>query len=176
MFDRICLWRHLVLNSLLEVFLITVSISVLVIAPSFLFPLAGTFSPEELHNSQDLTYQRKCSWSSCHGAEETNPTSTNEDKSLIPGLTPWVKGSSIAISCGVSHRRGLGLVLLWLWLWPAAIAPILPLAWDLPYVMSVALKRQEKKTTQNVHKYRENFKYAWIQIYLHILSTSNTCR
>ena len=33
-----------------------------------------------------------------------------------PGLTQWVKHpSSIAVSCGVGHRRGLDLVLLWLW-------------------------------------------------------------
>ena len=95
-----------------------------------------------------MVYNPVENWSSHCGSAVMNPTSTNEDKSLIPGLTPWVKGSSIAISCGVSHRRGLGLVLLWLWLWPAAIAPILPLAWDLPYVMSVALKRQEKKKQQ----------------------------
>ena len=36
---------------------------------------------------------------------------------------------------------------MWLWLWhrPAAVAPIQPLAWELPYVMGAALKRQKKK-------------------------------
>ena len=32
------------------------------------------------------------------------------------------KESSVAVSCGVSHRRGSDLVLLWLWCRPAAAA------------------------------------------------------
>ena len=32
-----------------------------------------------------------------------------------------------------------------LWCRPAAIAPIQPLAWDLPYVAGVALKKKGKK-------------------------------
>ena len=37
--------------------------------------------------------------------------------------------------------------MLWLWLWhrPAAAAPILPLAWELPLATPVALKRKKKK-------------------------------
>ena len=34
---------------------------------------------------------------------------------------------------------------LWLWCRPAAAAPIWPLAWELPYATSVALKRKKKK-------------------------------
>ena len=45
------------------------------------------------------------------------------------------------MSCGVVHRHGLDLELLWLWHRPAAIAPIGPLAWELPYVVGVALKK-----------------------------------
>ena len=37
------------------------------------------------------------------------------------------------MSCGVGHRHGLDLVLLWLWCRPAAVAPIQPLAGELPY-------------------------------------------
>ena len=37
------------------------------------------------------------------------------------------------MSCGVGSRHGLDLVLLWLWCNPAAIAPIGPLDWELPY-------------------------------------------
>ena len=37
-----------------------------------------------------------------------------------------VKGSSIAVSCGVGHRGGLDLALLWLWRRPAAVALISP--------------------------------------------------
>ena len=49
------------------------------------------------------------------------------------------------MSCGIGHRRGLDLTLLWLWCRPAAIAPIRLLAWEPPYAVGVALKRQKKK-------------------------------
>ena len=47
------------------------------------------------------------------------------------------------MSCGVGHRPGSDLALLWLWHGLAAVAPIRPLAWELPYAMGVALKRQK---------------------------------
>ena len=74
-----------------------------------------------------------------------NLTSIFEDVGAIPGLTQWVKGSSIAVSHGVGHRHGSDLVLLWLWCRPAAIAPIQPLAWELSCDEGVALKRHKKK-------------------------------
>ena len=49
------------------------------------------------------------------------------------------------MSCGVGHRHGLDLELLWLWYRLAAVAPIRPLAWELPYAMGVALKIKRKK-------------------------------
>ena len=56
------------------------------------------------------------------------------------------------MSCGVGWRGGSDP--LWLWLWPAASAPIRPLAWELPYVLSRALKKhpppkKNTKKTQN---------------------------
>ena len=36
-------------------------------------------------------------------------------------------------------------MLLWLWRRPAAVAPIRPLAWGLPHVVGVALKKKKKK-------------------------------
>ena len=47
------------------------------------------------------------------------------------------------MSCGVGHRRSSDLVLLWLWDRPAVIAAIRPLAWQLPYVQGVSLKRKK---------------------------------
>ena len=47
------------------------------------------------------------------------------------------------MSCGVGHRRDLDLA--WLWHRPAATGPIRPLAWELPYAVGVALKRQKNK-------------------------------
>ena len=56
----------------------------------------------------------------------------------------------MAVSCGVSHRRSPDLALLWLWYRPVAIAPIQPLAWELPYPAGAALKKQ---TNNNTMKY-----------------------
>ena len=47
------------------------------------------------------------------------------------------------MSCGVGHRRGPDPVLLWLWCRLAAVAPIHPLAWELPYAKGVALKSKK---------------------------------
>ena len=51
------------------------------------------------------------SWSSCRGAAEMNPTRNHEVASSIPGLAQWVKGSGVAVSCGVGCRCSLDLVL-----------------------------------------------------------------
>ena len=45
---------------------------------------------------------------------------------------------------GVGLRRVSDPALLWLWLRLAAIAPIRPLAWELPYATDAALKRKQK--------------------------------
>ena len=49
------------------------------------------------------------------------------------------------MSCGIDRRYTSDVVLLWLWCRPASIALIRPLAWELPYAASEAIK--EKKTT-----------------------------
>ena len=55
------------------------------------------------------------------------------------------RGSSVAVSSGVSCRRGSDAMLLWLWCRPAAAAAIQPLAWGLPYPEGVALKTKKAK-------------------------------
>ena len=62
----------------------------------------------------------------------------------IPSWPPSV-GRGSGMSCGVGHRCSSDPVLLWLWYKWAAVAPIPPLAWEPPYALGVALKRQKKK-------------------------------
>ena len=47
------------------------------------------------------------------------------------------------MSRGVAHRCGSDPTLLWLWCRPMAIAPIGPPAWEPPYAVGAALKRQK---------------------------------
>ena len=47
------------------------------------------------------------------------------------------------MGCGVGCRHGSNPALLWLWGRPAAMAPIGPLAWELPYASGVAKKWQK---------------------------------
>ena len=45
------------------------------------------------------------------------------------------------MSCGVGHRHILNPA--WLWLWPEATALIRPLAWEPPYAVDAALKKNK---------------------------------
>ena len=62
----------------------------------------------------------------------------------IPGLTQWDKDP--VFPCAVVWVADAARI--WrcreLWCRPAAVAPIRPLAWELPYAMGAALKRQKK--------------------------------
>ena len=68
-------------------------------------------------------------WSSHCGSEVMN----HEDADSIPGHTQWVKGSSVAMSCGVGCRCSSNHMLMWLCWRLAAAALIQPLAWERPY-------------------------------------------
>ena len=76
---------------------------------------------------------------------------------------------SVAMSCGVGRRCGSDLAWLWLWCRLAAAAPIGPLAWEPPYAMGAAPKRQQQKQQQQKKKKkkrereRENKSGAWIK-------------
>ena len=52
------------------------------------------------------------------------------------------------MSYGVGRRCGSDPVLLWCRL--AAVAPIQPLAWELPYTVGAALKKKVTKIRENV--------------------------
>ena len=58
--------------------------------------------------------------------------------------------SGIAVSCGVGCGCGSDPTLLWLWCSLAAVAPIQPLAWELPYAMGVAVKKKKQNKTKLV--------------------------
>jgi len=58
------------------------------------------------------------------------------------------------VSCGVGCRHGSDLALLWLWHRPAATALFRPLAWEPPYAVGVALKRQKDKKKKKDGKLR----------------------
>ena len=70
----------------------------------------------------------------------------------IPGLNQWVNISGKAMSCGLGHRGSPGPKLLWLCCRPAATALIQPLAWELPYVTDLALKKKGKQTNKKPKK------------------------
>ena len=53
------------------------------------------------------------------------------------------------MSCGVGCRRSSDLAWLWLWCRLAAVAQIQPLAWEPPFAVGEALKRQKDK---QIHK------------------------
>ena len=64
--------------------------------------------------------------SSCHGSAVTNHTSIHENVGFILGLAQWIKEPSVAVSCGVGHRRSSDPALLWLWYRLAAVTLIRP--------------------------------------------------
>ena len=78
-----------------------------------------------------------------------NPTRNHEVAGSVPALAQWVKGSGVAVSCGVGYRRGSDPALLWLWRRPVATGPIQPLAWEPPYAAEAA---QEIATTTTTTK------------------------
>ena len=56
------------------------------------------------------------------------------------------------MSHGVGHRLSSDLVLLWLWRRPGATTLIRPLAWEPPYAVAAALKRQKTKKPKKKKK------------------------
>ena len=54
------------------------------------------------------------------------------------------------MSYGVGFRRGSDLALLWLWHRLAAVAPVRPLAWELPFAFCGPKKQKKKKKKKKI--------------------------
>ena len=69
------------------------------------------------------------------------------------------------MSCGVGHTCSSDPTLQWLWCRPASAAPSQPLAWELPYVVGIALKsqQQQQKDRDNLKIEKKNDKY-WEEV------------
>ena len=73
----------------------------------------------------------------------TNPTSIYEDMGSIPGPAHWLR---IWCYCELLCNYQMGLDPLFLWLWEdAGCSSDLTLAWEPPYAVGVAPKRQKIK-------------------------------
>ena len=82
-----------------------------------------------------------------------NPTGNHDVVGLIPGLTQWVK--NLVLLCAVVWVADAA----WLWRRPAAVAPVGPLAWEPPYAVGAAIKRQKKKQNKQ-KKYVADFRVS----------------
>ena len=83
----------------------------------------------------------------------------------LSGLSIWR-----CMSCGVGCRRVSDLALLWLWCRLAGTAPIRPPAWEPPYAVSAALKRQKKKK-KSVQTWADTVhNNEFITFYFHLLN------
>ena len=79
------------------------------------------------------------------------------------------------MSCGVGHRHGSDLALPWLWCRLAAIAPIQPLAWELPHTVGAAPQsknetKQKRERLRGIEKaYTNRLRISGGQIILFLL-------
>ena len=86
-------------------------------------------------------YNKTYNWTSPCGTVETNVTSIHED---APCSVDWEAGVAFAVSCCIGCRGVLDTTLMWLW-HKLAVALIISLAWELPYVSGAALKSKQKQ-------------------------------
>ena len=102
-----------------------------------------------------ILFRLKKEWnslSSRRGATETNPTRNHEVAGSVPGLFQWVKDLALSQAVVyVTYIHGSDPVLLWLWCRPAAVTPFQPLAWELLYAVSAALKKKEKEWNSDTY-------------------------
>ena len=87
-------------------------------------------------------------WEPSHAAGAALKRQKKKNCFKISFFYPWPRsvggGSGVAVSYGVGHRLSWDPTLLWLLCRLAAVAPIQPLAWELPYAAGTALKKRQK--------------------------------
>ena len=106
---------------------------------SYLMGMIIVAALQGCYKNQINTY--KLLRSSHRDAAEMNPTRNHEVVGSIPGLAQWVTD----------------LALLWLWRRLAATTLIRPLAWEPPFSMGVAPKRQKRpKKNPKKQKQKQN--------------------
>ena len=60
------------------------------------------------------------------------------------------------MSCGVGCSHSMDLALVWLWCRPEGAPLVQPLAWELPYGRSAAIKRKKKReSNEGIRRERE---------------------
>ena len=90
-----------------------------------------------------IPQRTKIGWRSFCGATGSVMSWEPWDTGSIPCPAQWVKDPALP-QLGLGCDCGPHLALLWLWRRAAATALIRPLAWELPYCTSAALKRKKK--------------------------------
>uniref|UniRef100_A0A8D1V8V0 Microsomal triglyceride transfer protein large subunit n=1 Tax=Sus scrofa TaxID=9823 RepID=A0A8D1V8V0_PIG len=86
-------------------------------------------------------------------------------------VLPFVKGSGVAVNCGVGYRCGSDLTLLWLWQRLVAAVPTQPLVQELPYAAGVV---KEFYSYQNEPPAIQNLKRGLASLFQMQLSSGTT--
>ena len=79
----------------------------------------------------------------------------------IPGLAQWVKDPALLQNCGISQRCGSDPELQCPWHRTVAASLIRPLAQELPYTASAAVKRKKKKKKRERERERCGTYIQW---------------